>query len=330
MATSDPVLNPPIRERSRATAAGPGDYIQLIRPAQWVKNIVVFAGPAAGLKLFTAHGLSRTFLTFAAFCMAASAGYVVNDILDRRADRSHPTKRFRPIAAGRITIGTAAALAVVLWGSAITTAALLLPRGVTLVLCLYIGLTLSYSSALKERIILDVILIATGFVLRALAGALAVDVPASEWLIVCVFTLCLFMGFGKRRCEIAMIADADEIFQHRRTLVRYTPDLLNHLITVSAGIAVITFLLYTLDTGAAHPSVFPKQHLFYTLPLVIYGVFRFAMLTELGLHTGPTEIVLKDKAMLLTIVLWTICALIVAYQNFLFGPGGLPGLLNGG
>ncbi len=326
MTTSDPVLDPAIRKRGPAAVARPADYLQLIRPAQWVKNIVVFAGPAAGLKLFTAHGLSRTLLTFAAFCMAASAGYIINDILDRQADRSHPTKRFRPIAAGRITVGSAAALAIVLWTAAISTAAFLLPRGVTLVLCLYIVLTLSYSSVLKERVILDVILIAMGFVLRAMAGALAVDVPASEWLIVCVFTLCLFMGFGKRRCEIAMIADADEIFQHRRTLVRYTPDLLNHLITVSAGIAVITFLLYTLDTGAAHPSVFPKQHLFYTLPLVIYGVFRFAMLTELGLHTGPTEIVLKDKAMLLTVALWTLCALIVAYQNFLFGPGGLSAL----
>lgn len=304
---------------------GLSDYVHLIRPAQWVKNVIVFAGPAAGLKLFTAHGATYSLLTFAAFCMAASAGYIINDILDRRADRSHPTKRYRPLAAGRITIASAAALAVILWACAITTAALFLPRGVSVVLCLYIALTLSYSSVLKERIILDVILIALGFVLRAMAGALAVDVPASEWLIVCVFTLCLFMGFGKRRCEIAMIADAGEIRHHRRTLVRYTPDLLNHLITVSAGIAVITFLLYTLDAGVAYPSVFPKQHLFYTLPLVIYGVFRFAMLTELGQHTGPTEIVLKDKAMLLTIVLWTICALIIAYQNFLFGSDGLSG-----
>ena len=303
------------------------DYLHLIRPAQWIKNVIVFAGPAAGLKLFTAHGLTRTLLTFAAFCLAASAGYIVNDILDRRADRSHPTKRFRPIAAGRIGIGSAAGLAAILWVLAIGMAISLLPRGVTLVLCLYVVLTLSYSSFLKERIILDVILIAIGFVLRALAGALAVNVPASEWLIVCVFTLCLFMGFGKRRCEIAMIGDATEIGHHRRTLVRYTPDLLNHLITVSAGIAVITFLLYTLDAGGAHASVFPKQHLFYTLPLVIYGVFRFAMLTELGLYTGPTEIVLKDKAMLLTIILWTLCALVVAYQTELFGPGGLPKLL---
>lgn len=299
------------------------DIVQLIRPPQWVKNIVIFAGPAAGLKLFTVAGFSGTVLTFAAFCLAASAGYIVNDILDRAADRSHPTKRNRPIAAGRITVPFGVALAALLWAIALAGSILLLPGSVTLVLMLYLGLTLSYSCLLKERVILDVILIAVGFVLRAMAGALAVDVPASEWLIVCVFTLCLFMGFGKRRCEIAMIGDAGEIKQHRRTLVRYTPDLLNHLITVSAGIAVITFLLYTLDTSGAHPSVFPKQHLFYTLPIVVYGIFRFAMLTELGLHTGPTEIVLKDKAMLLTIAIWTLCAFVVAYQNSIFGPGGL-------
>lgn len=328
MPSTDPTPPAAASPTHARASLNPGDLLRLVRPQQWIKNVVIFAGPAAALKLFTSHGLSRTLLTFAAFCLAASAGYIVNDILDRRADQSHPTKRFRPIAAGRIAVGWALALAVALWALALTTAALFLPRGVTLVLCLYVVLTLSYSSVLKERIILDVILIAIGFVLRALAGALAVDVPASEWLIVCVFTLCLFMGFGKRRCEIAMIGDALEIGQHRRTLVRYTPDLLNHLITVSAGIAVITFLLYTLDAGGAHPSAFPKQHLFYTLPLVIYGIFRFAMLTELGLHTGPTEIVLKDKAMLLTIVLWTICAFVVAYQSVLFGPGGLPALFD--
>lgn len=302
------------------------DLVRLIRPAQWVKNVVIFAGPAAGLKLFSAEGLMRTLLTFAAFCLAASAGYIVNDILDCQADRSHPTKRNRPIAAGRVGIGQAIALAGVLWVLSLLLVAMFLGSDVLIVLGLYIVLTLSYSLALKERVILDVILIAIGFVLRTLAGTLAVDIAASEWLVACVFTLCLFMGFGKRRCEIAMIGDAAEIGQHRRTLLRYTPDLLNHLITVSAGIAVITFLLYTLDTGGAHPSAFPKQHLFYTLPLVVYGVFRFAMLTELGMYTGPTEIVLKDRAMMLTIILWTILALCIAYQATIFGAGGLPSI----
>ena len=136
----------------------------------------------------------------------------------------------------------------------------------------------------------------------------------------------MFMGFGKRRCEIAMIGNEADVRKHRRTLVRYTPDLLNHLLTVSAGIAVITFLLYTLDTQG-HPAPFQKAQLFYTLPLVVYGIFRFAMVTELGVYTGPTEIVLKDRALLFTILLWATCALVVAYQVALFGPEGIEGLL---
>ena len=307
---------------SSASTLESSDLVRLIRPGQWIKNIVVFAGPAAGLKLSSPDSFLTAFVTFAAFCLAASAGYVVNDVLDREADRNHPTKRNRPVAAGRIGIGIALSMACGLLVACAAVTILFLPIGATVVLGSYLAMTLVYSLWLKERVILDVIVIAIGFVLRALAGSFSVGVSASEWLVACVFTLCLFMGFGKRRCEIAMIADADGVGRHRRTLVRYTPDLLNHLLTVSAGIAVITFLLYTLDTQG-HPAPFHKEHLFYTLPLVIYGVFRFAMLTEIGVYTGPTEIVMRDRAIFLTIVFWTACALVIAYQNTLFGPSGL-------
>jgi len=192
--------------------------------------------------------------------------------------------------------------------------AALLGRTVAYILIIYFVMTLAYSLALKRRVILDVIIIALGFVLRAWAGAAAVEVVASEWLIACMFTLCLFMGFGKRRCEVVMLADEEDARQHRATLVRYTPDLLNHLITVSAGIAIVTFLLYTMDTTHS-PAPFPKQHLFYTLPIVIYGVFRYAMLTELGVYSGPTEIVLKDRMLPVAIVAWAIAALAIAYQD---------------
>ena len=302
-----------------------GDVVELLRPTQWVKNVVVFAGPAAGLKLSSGHSLGQAMVAFAAFCLAASATYALNDVVDRTADASHPTKRLRPVARGAIRPATAVVVATVLAVAAISLTMLVLSSGVTAVLAGYLALTLAYSLTLKRRVILDVIVVACGFVLRAFAGAVAVGVPTSEWLVACVFTLCLFMGFGKRRCEIAMIGNAEEIGHHRRTLVRYTPDLLNHLLAVSAGIAVITFLLYTLDTHG-HPSPFHKEHLFYTLPLVIYGIFRFAMLTELGLYSGPTEIVLKDRAMVLAIALWALCALVIAYQVALFGPGGLAGL----
>ena len=202
-------------------------------------------------------------------------------------------------------------------------------RGVTIVVGMYFALTLTYSLVLKKRMILDVITISTGFVLRAWAGSLAVGVVTSRWLVACVFTLCLFMGFGKRRCEIAMLADPEQAHAHRKTLIRYTPNLLSHLISVSAGIAIITFLLYTLDAqGPASP--FAKEHLFFTLPIVVYGVFRYAMITELGIYSGPTEIVLKDKPLLVTIILWATVALGIAYQNRLFGKDVVARWLGGG
>lgn len=303
------------------------DFLDLVRPGHWIKNVVVFAGPAASLRLADPHFAVRAILAFVCFCFAASAVYTINDVMDRGADASHPTKRSRPVARGAIAPGTAVAFGLLLAAIGLSLS-LVLHRGVTFVLALYLSLTFAYSLGLRRRVILDVILIATGFVLRAWAGSLSVDVPTSEWLIACVFTLCLFMGFGKRRCEIVMIGNAGEAQQHRGTLLRYTPDLLNHLITVSAGIAIITFLLYTLDKGGP-PAPFRKDHLFFTLPIVVYGVFRFAMLTETGRFTGPTEIVLKDRAMLLTIFLWTLCALMVAYQTRLFGPEGLEALYTG-
>ncbi len=301
-------------------------YVELLRPEQWVKNVVVFAGPAAGLKLSDADSCLRAGFVFLAFCLAASATYTINDIVDREADLNHPTKRLRPIARGAIRPSSAFVLAGLLILTALVVTSTLIGRAVTAAVILYLLLNLAYSTALKQKVILDVIIIAIGFVLRAFAGALAVQVPTSAWLIACVFTLCLFMGFGKRRCELAMIGSQEEARQHRRTLIRYTPHLLTHLITVSAGIAVITFLQYTLDASGPTPP-FEKQYLFYTLPLVVYGIFRFAMLSETGRYSGPTEIVLKDPAMRITIVLWGLCALVIAYQVVLFGPGGLKGLM---
>lgn len=310
----------------RGGATTIADFAALLRPSQWVKNVVVFAGPAAGLKLSSADSLWRTTLAFAAFCLAASATYALNDVIDRRADASHPLKRMRPVARGAVSPTAALMTAIVLAGASLATARWLVSPATAGVVSAYLVTTLAYSLTLKRRIILDVIIVAFGFVLRAFAGSVAVGVPTSEWLIACVFTLCLFMGFGKRRCEIAMIESSEDLGRHRRTLLRYTPDLLNHLLSVSAGITVITFLLYTLDTHG-HASPFPKQHLFYTLPIVIYGVFRFAMLTELGLHAGPTEIVLKDRALLTAIALWTACAMVIAYQKTLFGEAGISGMM---
>lgn len=321
-----PAVERTARARASPTTATLWDYLDLIRPTQWIKNVVVFAGPAAALKLSSIASGAQAIGAFLAFCLVASATYAINDVLDREADARHPTKRNRPVARGVIRPPAALTTAGIFLAASVAITFLLLDNGrVTIVLLLYFAMTLAYSVTLKERVILDVIIVAIGFVFRAWAGSLAVGVETSEWLMACVFTLCLFMGFGKRRCELALIGDVSEAGQHRRTLLRYKPVLLNHLITVSSGIAIITFLLYTMDRGGPAPP-FNKDYLFFTLPLVVYGIFRFAMLTEISAYAGPTEIVLRDRPLQGTILLWTAAALVIAYEKSLLGPEGLDGL----
>ena len=295
-----------------------GAYVQLARPAQWVKNLAVFAGPAFGMRLFDAAGFPQALLAFAGFCVVSSASYAINDAIDRKADARHPTKKNRPVARGAISPVAALVFGGLLAIGGVGLSAALLPRATTLLLAVYFVLILCYSLTLKNRVLLDVIVIAIGFVLRAWAGAAAVEVFVSPWLIICTFMICMFMGFGKRRCELAVLGNAEEAHQHRKTLLHYTPELLNHLISVTAGIAIITFVLYTMIKGD-HPPPFAKQNLLYTLPLVVYGVFRYAMLTESGKLTGPTEILLKDRPFLATVVLWSLIAAGVVYEGQIRG-----------
>lgn len=291
-----------------------GRFIELARPAQWIKNLAVLIGPVLGFKLFEPQAAWRAGVCFAAFCLASSASYAINDVLDREADAHHPTKCRRPVARGAIDTTSAAIFGLALFVLAAGFSAALLPWAATILLGTYFVLILAYSMTLKRRMILDVITVAVGFVLRAWAGAEAVGVLTSPWLIACTFTLCMFLGFGKRRSELAVIGNVEQAGEHRATLSRYTPELLNHLISVSAGIAIVTFLLYTMDPSEARRPPFPKEHLLYTLPLVAYGVFRYAMLAETGRWTGPTEIILKDRPFVATIVLWGLIAAGIVYE----------------
>jgi 4-hydroxybenzoate polyprenyltransferase len=190
---------------------------------------------------------------------------------------------------------------------------------------IYLALTWTYSLVLKHRMLLDVIVIAILFVMRAIGGAEAIGVEVSPWLLTCTFMLCLFLGFGKRRCEVAMIDNTHAMRGHRPTLVRYTPDLLTHLLSTSAGVTIITFLLYTLDTTRKSPFEATKQNLIFTLPLVVYGVYRYAMLIELGKGTGPTDLILKDAPFLLAVLLWVLSACAILYGFPQLG-AALPGL----
>lgn len=281
------------------------DLIRIARPGHWIKNVIILFPVVFAMRWADGQAWALAGLATAAFCLVSSACYVVNDIHDRFRDAMHPGKKDRPLASGRLGVGQAWAFSALLLvaGLALGAAA---NRGTLVVVILYLLLQSAYSWILKHRVLLDVIGISLGFVLRAVAGAVAIDVEISPWLFVCTFTLCLFMGFCKRYNEIVTIGEAEQAAAHRPTLARYTSDLLTHLITVSAGVAVVAFLLYA--TSSRTVKQFHTSMLVYTLPLVFYGVFRFAMLSMSGRYSDPTELLLRDRPLQLTLVLWLAAA----------------------
>ncbi len=264
-------------------------FLQIMRPLHWTKNMFVFAGLIFGHKLNVPSALGSAIGGFACFCLAASAVYILNDIIDRQRDRLHPEKCKRPIASGRVNIGSAVVVAVLCAAAAIITAFLLGPAFASIIL-IYIVLMVFYSLLLRRIMILDCVVIATGFCLRAVAGAVVVDVFISPWLIICTFALCLFLAFGKRRGEIALLQQGRESF--RNTLTDYTPELLAHMLSVTSGLAVVCFLLYAMDDRTL--QAFGNNHLVYTTPLVLYCIFRFSSLIQTGKYLGPVQFILHD------------------------------------
>lgn len=290
-------------------------YMHLLRPWQWSKNVFLFAGIVFGRKLGDPDALLAAILGFFLFSLVSSTVYILNDIKDRHEDRHHPRKCKRPLASGAVAVPTAITLALVVATIGIG-GAYLLHRGFFLVCLVYLVLQFFYSYGLKHVALLDVIIIGVGFVLRAVAGAVLVMVPISHWLVICTFTLCLFMGFSKRRCEINTLTDsgsADTAARHRRTLSVYTTDLLNHMTTTTAGIAVVSFMLYATDRRTI--DVFGTYYLIYTLPMVVYAVFRFALLVEHGRVDGPTDVMLRDRPFQIALGLWTAAALAIVYRG---------------
>ena len=278
------------------------DAIRLARPGHWIKNVLVLLPVLFALRMGDSGAWALALPAAAAFCLLSSSVYIINDIADRARDRMHPAKRDRPLAAGRITVSAALVEAALFLAAGITLAAVVRPLLVAVVGA-YALLQLAYTFLLKQRMIVDVICVATGFVLRAAAGAVAIGVAISPWLVICTFTGCLFLGFCKRRNELATFDDAAEAAEsHRKTLAGYTNDLLMHLITLSAAIAVVSFLLYA-------SSDHTRDHLgtlclVYTLPLVIYAVFRFAMLSMGRRYTDPMDILAHDWPIQLAISAW--------------------------
>lgn len=284
------------------------EIIELARPKHWIKNAVVIFPLFFGLRMCEPCAWGSVMLAAAAFCFVSSFAYIINDIKDAGSDRLHPIKKTRPLASGRVSISSAAGWAVVLLAVGVVLG-FVVSLFLLLIIVVYAFLQLGYTFYFKRIVLIDVICISLGFVLRAVAGAVAIKVAISPWLFICMFTFCLFVGFCKRYNELVTIGDIDTARDHRNTLLEYTPELLTHLITISAGIAVVAFLLYGVnDRTVEH---FGTNYFIYTLPIVIYGVFRFAMLSMKGSYTDPTDLILRDRPFQVTVFIWLLSALCI-------------------
>ena len=295
----------------QATPAQPGAaraLVSVMRIPHWIKNAIVLFPVIFARRMSDPWAWLAAAGAAAAFCLVCSGLYIVNDIRDIASDRYHPRKKDRPIASGRLRPRTAAIAAMILLaaGLALSAAGGL---GVLVAVVAYAALMLGYSFGLKHKMLLDVIIIALGFVLRAAAGALAIRVEVSGWLIVCTFTICLFLGFCKRYAEMVAVGDDRQARRHRPTLAGYTRELLTHLITMAGTVAVIAFLMYS--TSPRTVQAFKTPLLAFTLPLVVYAIFRFAMLSMRGRYADPTDLILHDRPFQLVMVLWTLMAAVM-------------------
>ncbi len=283
--------------------------IKSLRPSQWAKNLFVLAPAVFGSLLLDPASAVRAALAFAAFCLASSSVYLVNDIRDREEDRRHPRKRHRPLAAGTLSVPAAVAAVVVLAGSA-AAIAVYLGAGFAAVLAAYLVLNVLYTFWLKHMVILDVMSISLGFVLRVEAGARASGVEVSRWLLLCTIFLALFLAFSKRRHEITLLAGAAS--GQRRVLDQYSPAFLDQMINVVTASSVVSYALYSVAPETVQK--YKTGDLVYTIPMVLYGIFRYLylMYQQPG-DRNPTEAILRDPPFLINMALWGAAVVWIVY-----------------
>jgi 4-hydroxybenzoate polyprenyltransferase len=307
LAVSNPAAGRPVTGRSTAA-----NLLVSMRPGEWTKNLFVFAGLLFGQRLTDTAAIVRSISAFAIFCALASVVYLVNDVMDREQDRQHPRKRLRPIASGALQGSTAllsaAALAIGALGAAWW-------MGVAFgwVATAYVLLLVLYSGPLKHIVIIDVLTIAIGFVLRVVAGAVAVAVPMSPWLLICTIQLALFLGLSKRRHELTLLADG--AIGHRRILQEYSPYLLDQMIGVVTASTLMAYILYATSHETAEK--FGTSLLGLTIPFPLYGIFRYLYLVHHREGGGsPAELLLNDRPLLACVALWAVAVAVIIYRPF--------------
>jgi 4-hydroxybenzoate polyprenyltransferase len=280
-----------------------------LRPHQWTKNVVVFAALAFSKNLFDLAYFLKSALAFGVFCAISGVVYIINDVADVERDRLHPSKRFRPIASGALSPRTAIAVAVLV-ASVGLGVAFTLPFDFAMCACAYLALNLAYSFKLKEVVILDALTLSLGFVLRAVAGGVAIEVPISEWLVICTLLGALFLALAKRRAELTSLSDVAT--KHRKILAEYSPHLLDQMISVVTASCVTAYAFYT--TAQETREKFQTHRLPWTLPFVLYGIFRYLYLIHRREQGGnPSEILLTDRPILAAVVLWAIAVVLILY-----------------
>ncbi len=295
--------------RERSTVEG---LIRSLRPQQWTKNLFVLAALPFGLKLFDPAAVALALAAFVVFCALSGVVYLVNDLYDRDADRLHPVKRLRPIAAGELAPGTAGVAAAGIAVTALAAAAWIGPR-FALAASLYLALFTLYSRWLKHIVIIDVLSIAIGFVLRTWAGAVAIAVPVSDWLLVCTVLLALFLALSKRRHEITLLADGAS--GHRRILDEYNPYLLDQMIGVVTASTLMAYIIYCTSSDTVER--FGTHNLVLTTPFPIYGILRYLYLVHRRDGGGnPSELLITDRPLLVCVGLWGLVTALVIYRPF--------------
>jgi 4-hydroxybenzoate polyprenyltransferase len=285
-----------------------GTWLRALRPTQWIKNGVVFAGLVFGGKLLDPLAFAQSTLAFILFCIVSSGFYLVNDVVDRQADQRHPLKRLRPVAAGEITSRRALAAGMFLVAAALV-CSLALGLPFFLAVLAYALLMAGYNLWFKRVVILDVFVIAAGFVIRAAAGALAVDVTISPWLLICTMLLALLIAFGKRRHEFISLPEARD---HRRNLEHYSLTLLDQCVAIAAMGSLLVYGLYTFDAESV-----PQDHrLMLTIPLVAYGIFRYLfLLYRRGDGGAPEAMLVTDRPLLISLGAWALMIGVLFYAS---------------
>jgi 4-hydroxybenzoate polyprenyltransferase len=284
--------------------------IKTMRPRQWVKNGFVFMALFFDKQLFVYDSFMRTFEGFLLFCLISSTVYLVNDLADIESDRKHPEKKHRPLPAGQLPVGVA-------WAAAILFALTTLPLAYYIspafagIIFTYLATNILYSRWLKHVPILDVLILASGFVLRVAAGVTLITVERfSPWLYVVTTLFALYIGFGKRRAEMTLLAQGAG--SHRKVLDGYTIPLLDQYITIVSGTTIVTYSLYTFTA----PNLPPNHSMMLTIPFVVYGIFRYLQLIQTGHAAGaPDEVALKDRPLQVTVLLWGLTILAVFYLS---------------